>query len=132
MLTIAGLLKLHTRSAPVPDLKVASTPEQIQRGQAIANSFCGACHSKTGPLTGGVDIGKDFPIPVGSFVSSNLTPAGHLSYWSESMERLFEAFYTTKPEGMGMGPSIISRSIIEAHGGRLWPAASLLHPTTAL
>jgi PAS domain S-box-containing protein len=36
-----------------------------------------------------------------------------------SLDHLFEAFYTTKPQGLGMGLAI-SHSIIEAHGGRLW------------
>jgi len=42
-----------------------------------------------------------------------------VGFGRESADRLFEAFYTTKSEGMGIGLSI-SRSIIESHHGRLW------------
>jgi signal transduction histidine kinase len=42
----------------------------------------------------------------------------------ETLDHVFDAFYTTKPGGLGMGLSIC-RSIIEAHSGRLWASANL-------
>jgi PAS domain S-box-containing protein len=45
------------------------------------------------------------------------------------LDRLFDAFYTTKPEGMGLGLAI-SRRIIAAHGGRLWATAHPPHGAT--
>jgi signal transduction histidine kinase len=46
-----------------------------------------------------------------------------IGFKPEAAERLFEAFYTTKSDGMGIGLSV-SRSIIESHNGRLWAASN--------
>jgi signal transduction histidine kinase len=50
-------------------------------------------------------------------------------FGEEEVPRLFEAFYTTKPNGLGMGLSI-SRSIMDSHRGRLWATANPDHGAT--
>ena len=57
-----------------------------------------------------------------SFVLITVADSG-IGLKAEDLPRLFETFYTTKAEGMGMGLAI-SRSIVEAHGGRLWAATN--------
>ena len=52
-----------------------------------------------------------------------------VGFGEDEAARLFEAFYTTKPGGLGMGLSI-SRSIIDSHRGRLWATANPEHGAT--
>jgi len=86
LVILIGLVKFYSLAGTPPqDLHVAGTPEQIARGQHLANSFCVSCHTTNGslPLVGGVDMGKDLPMPLGSFVTVNLTPAGPLQSWTD-------------------------------------------------
>lgn len=86
LLAVVGMFKFYSlKSAPIPDLKVEGTAAQVERGRHLAGAFCVECHSATRdfPMTGGVDMGLDLPIPMGSFYSVNLTPAGPLKDWSD-------------------------------------------------
>jgi signal transduction histidine kinase len=60
-------------------------------------------------------------------VTVSVTDSG-VGISAENADRVFNAFFTTKSSGMGMGLSIC-RSIMEAHGGRLWATANLPHGT---
>jgi mono/diheme cytochrome c family protein len=84
--SLVGLVEFYApRGQPVLALQVAGTAEQIARGEHLANAFCVECHSPTGelPMIGGVDLGQDLPLPLGSFISVNLTPAGPLKDWTD-------------------------------------------------
>jgi signal transduction histidine kinase len=94
------------------------TADRIQLQQVILNLIVNAIDAMSGvvdrPLELVVSSGRSDPNDV--FVEVRDSGPG---LDQENLNRLFDSFYTTKPEGMGMGLSI-SRSIVEAHGGRLW------------
>jgi signal transduction histidine kinase len=71
-------------------------------------------------------------------IRSDVAPAGEvlvavsdcgIGIETKDQKRIFNAFFTTKAQGMGMGLSI-SHSIIEAHGGRLWATSNRDHGAT--
>jgi signal transduction histidine kinase len=92
--------------------------DRVQLQQVMLNLIVNAIQSMSGIEDGNreLQISTVSIEPEGVCVAVRDT--GH-GLRPESLPRLFEPFYTTKPDGMGMGLAIC-RSIIEAHGGRLW------------
>ena len=101
--------------------------DRVQLQQVMLNLIVNAIQSMSGVEDGNRELLiSTVSEPEGACVAVRDT--GH-GLRPESLPRLFEPFYTTKPDGMGMGLSIC-RSIIEAHGGRLW--ATRCEPRGAL
>ena len=96
--------------------------DRVQLQQVVLNLIINAVEAMSGMAEGSrelsISTGKD--ALNGVLVSVRDSGPG---LEPKDAERLFEAFYTTKPEGMGMGLAIC-RSIIEAHGGRMWATAN--------
>jgi signal transduction histidine kinase len=92
--------------------------DRIQLQQVILNLIINAVEAMSGVGEGSREllIGTEQDASGGVLVTVQDSGPG---LNPESFDRLFDAFYTTKPGGMGMGLSIC-RSIVEAHGGRIW------------
>ena len=96
----------------------AVTGDRTQLQQVILNLILNAVQamSESGLALRELQIGTEPNRPDSVLVSVRDSGPG---IRPESLDRLFDPFYTTKPGGMGMGLSIC-RSIIESHGGQIW------------
>ena len=92
--------------------------DRVQLQQVMLNLIVNAIQSMSGVEDGNRELHVSTVSIEPEGVRVAVRDTGH-GLRPESLPRLFEPFYTTKPDGMGMGLSIC-RSIIEAHGGRLW------------
>ena len=92
--------------------------DRVQLQQVMLNLIVNAIQSMSGVEDGNRELHISTVSIEPEGVCVAVQDTGH-GLRPESLPRLFEPFYTTKPDGMGMGLSIC-RSIIEAHGGRLW------------
>ncbi len=82
-----GTYKLFRKyTVSVPTMTAAGTPDQVQRGQHIAQILCVGCHSLNGdlPLSGGKNLSADAGLPLGDIYSANLTPGADIKNWTDT------------------------------------------------
>jgi signal transduction histidine kinase/PAS domain-containing protein len=102
--------------------------DRVQLQQVMLNLIVNAIQSMSGVEHGNRELHISTVSIEPEGVRVAVRDTGH-GLRPENLPDLFDPFYTTKPDGMGMGLSIC-RSIIEAHGGRLW--ATTCEPRGAL
>jgi signal transduction histidine kinase len=103
------------------------TGDRVQLQQVVLNLVMNAVEA----MASGTD--RERVLAINSQRAGDGTPIvtvedSGLGLDAANADRVFDAFFTTKPGGMGMGLSI-STSIVEAHGGRLWASPNLPHGT---
>ena len=97
--------------------------DRVQLQQVILNLIVNAVEAMSGIGEGSRELQISAEIDASNCVLVAVRDSG-TGLDPSSLERLFHPFYTTKSNGMGMGLSIC-RSIIEAHGGRVWATANV-------
>ena len=110
----ANRYSIVTRSDLAPDLPKI-TADRVQLQQVFMNLMLNAIEAMKdtgGELKIKTELGQEGSLLISVSDTGVGLPA-------ENINEIFNAFFTTKPEGSGMGLAI-SRSIIESHGGRLW------------
>jgi PAS domain S-box-containing protein len=128
---IADVISLVQDKAHIHGISLCARPaaglapvvgDRVQLQQVILNLVMNAIESMTSVTEQPrwVEVSADLDGSSGVSVAVCDTGAGLDPAHSD---RIFDAFYTTKSDGMGMGLAI-SRSIVEAHGGRLWATAN--------
>jgi signal transduction histidine kinase len=97
--------------------------DRVQLQQVIMNLVMNALEAMSSLDEGTRELQIATDKDRGGHVSITVSDSGPILE-PKSLNRFFEAFYSTKPTGMGIGLSIC-RSIIEAHEGRIWATANV-------
>jgi PAS domain S-box-containing protein len=111
-------IAIHTELAA--DLPIINA-DRVQLQQVFMNLMLNAIDAVKDMKGAGELTIRSQPNPGGQLLISVSDSGAGLP--SDQANKIFDAFFTTKPDGTGMGLSI-SRSIIESHGGRLWASAN--------
>jgi PAS domain S-box-containing protein len=104
--------------------------DRVQLQQVVMNMVVNACDAMRDATPENRRLTLKTDIHEGRLARLCIADRGH-GIGPESLERIFEPFYTTKPNGLGLGLAVCRR-IIEAHGGRLWAIQNAGHGTSVL